>query len=461
MSLTFCRECLRKQRRINDLEEEVRLLKKKLRYQERTMAEGPFGSSTPSSKIPLKANTEAGRKARIGGALPGHIGHGRRAFSPEEADRIEDVPVPSMCPDCGHRLASKGIRDRAVLECRPVVVEKVLYRLDRKRCPRCGKTLQARPQGVLPKSKYGNGLLAHVATEHYVHGVTLGRLSEQTGVGLGGLIDAMHQLARRFGGVSVRLLKQYRKAPVKHADETGWRNDGESGYAWLFCTEDTSIFRLRKSRSSAVVREVLGEKRLPGVLVVDRYGAYNKAPCKIQYCHAHLLRDVKDLEKDFPDDGEAAAFVKAFEPLLASAISLRGLGLSRRQFRIQAQRIKKKINRAAEHSARHPAIHKIQDIFRQKAQRLYHWARDPTIPADNNLAERELRPLVIARKISFSSQSDRGAKTRETLMTVLRTLKKRTRHPYAALKSCLDKLAHNPQADPFDLLFHKSDKIPP
>jgi len=49
MSLTYCPECLRKQQRINELEEEVVQLKARLRYQERTAAEGPFGSSTPSS----------------------------------------------------------------------------------------------------------------------------------------------------------------------------------------------------------------------------------------------------------------------------------------------------------------------------------------------------------------------------------------------------------------------------
>jgi hypothetical protein len=67
----------------------------------------------------------------------------------------------------------------------------------------------------------------------------------------------------------------------------------------------------------------------------------------------------------------------------------------------------------------------MQDLFREKADRLYHWADDPDIPADNNRAERELRPLVIARKTSFGSQSDAGAKIRETLTTALHTLRKR------------------------------------
>jgi hypothetical protein len=76
--------------------------------------------------------------------------------------------------------------------------------------------------------------------------------------------------------------------------------------------------------------------------------------------------------------------------------------------------------KALDHSpAQHPGIQKIQNIFRDRATRLYHWAKSPAIPADNNRAERELRPLVIARKISFGSQSEQGALTRETLMIVL------------------------------------------
>jgi hypothetical protein len=44
-------------------------------------------------------------------------------------------------------------------------------------------------------------------------------------------------------------------------------------------------------------------------------------PCSLQYCYAHLLRDVKDLDKAFPDDPEVHAFVEALAPQLASAIT--------------------------------------------------------------------------------------------------------------------------------------------
>jgi hypothetical protein len=292
-----------------------------------------------------------------------------------------------------------------------------------------------------------------VAVQHYIYGNTLGQVEKQTGVGYSSLVDAMHQLAKRLKDVPEALIHAYRRAPVKHADETGWRTDGENGYAWLFCTPQISIFRFRQSRAASVAKEVFGKKPLPGVLVVDRYNGYNKMPCSIQYCYAHLLRDVRDLEKDFPENPEIKSFVEALACQLANAISLRQLNTTDQQFKQQAAKIKDAIIGITNSQARHPAIQNIQDIFCEKADRLYHWADDRSVPADNNLAERELRPLVIARKISFGSQSENGARTREILMTVLHTLSKRTSDVMTAFKSALDKLAAQPSIDAYKALF--------
>jgi hypothetical protein len=183
------------------------------------------------------------------------------------------------------------------------------------------------------------------------------------------------------------LLLEYRRAPVKHADETGWRTDGHNGYAWLFCTPRLSLFRFRQSRSASVAQEVFGSKRLPGVLVVDRYNGYNQLPCSLQYCYAHLLREVQDLGKEFPDVSEVSQFVARFAPLLASAMKLRAQELPPARFREQALELKVEIKALVHSPAQHPGIQKIQNLFRDKAARLYHWTKTPAIPADNNRAE--------------------------------------------------------------------------
>jgi hypothetical protein len=138
--------------------------------------------------------------------------------------------------------------------------------------------LTARPKGVFAKGLFGNRLLTHLAVEHYLHGVTMGRLSTHLGIAQGSLWAALHQLARPLASVPQRLLLEYWWAPVKHADETAWRTDGRFGYAWLFRTALISRFRFRQTRSASVAQEVFGTKRLRGILVVDRYDGYNQAP---------------------------------------------------------------------------------------------------------------------------------------------------------------------------------------
>jgi transposase len=452
--MTYCKECLSKQQKINNLEEEISTLKSKLHYQERTAKEGFFGSSTPSAKLPVKPNRQKEHQRNRGGGKVGHQGHGRASICEEDADKVEKIPIGNVCPDCGSPLEDKGIKARTVIDCQPVKIKKIVYHLQRKRCPKCKKVISARPQGVLAKCLYSNQLLAYVAIQHYIYGNTLGQIEKQTGIGYSSLIDAMHQLSKRLKDVPNALIEAYRGSLVKHADETGWRTDGNNGYAWLFCTPKISIFRIRRTRSASVPREVFGEKPVSGVLVVDRYNGYNKMPCSIQYCYAHLLRTVKDLEKDFPENAEIKSFVEALASQLANAITLRTLDITDKQFKRQAAKIKNEIINITNRQAKHPAIQKIQGIFREKADRLYHWADDRNIPADNNLAERELRPLVIARKISFDSQSDAGARTREILMTVLHTLKKRTADVTIAFKSALDKLAEQADIDPYEAVFN-------
>jgi len=441
---------------IDRLQEEIVRLKNRLRHQERTAREGPFGSSTPSAKIPIKANTPLESSRRQGGAQPGHRGHGRRRIPEEEVTRQHSVPGPERCPHCGGPLDPKGSKARTIIEVDPVRKEVVRYELEQCDCRHCHRTFTARPTGVFAKGLFGNRLLTHLAVEHYLQGITLGRLSTCLGITQGSLWAALHQLARRLASVPDRLLLEYRRAPVKHADETGWRTDGHNGYAWLFCTERVSLFRFRQSRSASVAREVFGAKRLPGVLIVDRYNGYNQTPCAIQYCYAHLLREVRDLAKEFPEEGEVSRFVTRFAPLLAEAMHLRARQLTASRFSLQALELKVEIKSLVHSPAQHPGIQKIQNIFREQENRLYHWAKNPAIPADNNRAERELRPLVIARKISFGSQSEQGAQTRETLMTVLHTLRKRTADVFGTFKHALDKLAEIETRDPFKLLFNSS-----
>jgi transposase len=453
MRRAFCEGCLERQRRIDQLLAENQRLKAQLRYRERQAREGFFGSATPSAQRPVKASSPPADQAKPGGAQPGHRGHGRRTVEAASAARVIEVPVAPCCPVCGGPLEDQGVRSRSVVDIAPPRPAPMLYRLHRGYCPRCRRAVQAPLPAVLPRALFGNELTAQLLWLHYGHGIPLGRLCDQLGLGLGSVIALLHRLAGLFRSVLPRLMAEYRQAPVRHADETGWRTDGHSGYAWLFCAPTVSLCLFRATRSAAVPQEVLGEQPLGGVLVADRYSGYNRAPCALQYCYAHLLREVEDLGKEFPAEPEVAAFTGTLIPLLAEAMHLRSRPLADPAYYTAAARLKEEIEAVVEQPAQHLGVRQIQDIFRAHPDRLYHWATDRTVPADNNRCERELRPTVIARKVSFGSQSDAGAKTREILMSVLHTLRKRRADAQAHFKWVLDRLAANPKRDPFALLF--------
>jgi transposase len=296
---------------------------------------------------------------------------------------------------------------------------------------------------------------------HYVHGIPMGRICEQMEIGAGALVEVFHTLAKLFKAVPQPLIEEYRQSPAKHADETTWRINGKNGYAWLFATQAISIFLFKPTRSSKIPKMVLGDQPLPGTLVVDRYAGYNIAPCALQYCYEHLSRECEDLEKEFPESEEIKTFVSVMVPLLTEAMQLKKQPITDEEFYSRADEVKAAIIAAVKAPAAHMGIRRIQDIFDQNAHRMYRWAEDRRVPAENNLAERDLRPTVIARKVSFGSVSDAGAETRGILMTVLNTLRKRKVDVVNHVKNALDQLACDMTLDLFKLLFPTSSSPPP
>ena len=100
--------------------------------------------------------------------------------------------------------------------------------------------------------------------------------------------------------------------------------------------------------------------------------------------------------------------------------------------------------------AKASAIQTFQRLILDNQHRLFHWVSNRNIPPDNNLAERELRPTVIARKNSFGSQSQKGAETSSILMSVLHTAAKRIDKTTTMRRwflSALDALARDPKLD--------------
>jgi hypothetical protein len=201
----------------------------------------------------------------------------------------------------------------------------------------------------------------------------------------------MHWLAKRLEPGHDALKAELRLAAVIWADETVWRNDGANGYAWMFRTTDLVFYRFCDTRCGEIPQDVLRLDPLPGTLITDRYGGYNGVRMNRQFCYAHLLRDLENLQKDFPDSAEVKQFVAELAPRLSAAMGLRREAPNRASYRRRARRLPARIQRLVEHSALHPGVQSYQDIFRRAcghadlssgAPVVWVRVRRPPLPAD-------------------------------------------------------------------------------
>jgi len=439
--------------RIKELEKQLNL---------RSGREEPYGLSTPSSKKINKVNSSLENRAKRGGARAGHTGRGRKDFPETEADKVIALNLkPDEC-ECGSSdWQPNRIVPHSVYRFIPARVEKHIYRKLEHVCSVCGRQKAAATPGVMPGALYSNSMIAHLLAEHYCHGQTVGSLEKRWNINHGSIFHLVHRTAVQLEKIFDYILFRFRQdSSLVHADETPWSMDGAKGYAWFFGNEDFRIFILRHTRSSEVPKAVLGLAPLKLVLVTDRYSGYtDKLQVLRQYCYVHLLRDLKKQELEFPDEPEVQAFAADLKPRLSDAISLRTLKLHKDEYLRQARRLQQEIINICNKDAVHPAIQYIQNIFRENHDRMFQWVDSPEIPADNNFAERELRPTVISRKISFGSQSEKGLKTREIIMTILHTARCRGHDPATFLEKALDFIAENNYAAVIRLLFpaHKKE----
>jgi transposase len=353
------------------------------------------------------------------------------------------------CPGCGAALAGgEVVRRRQVLHIPRVPVEVIEHVVRRRVCPCCARA-------CTPALDLGDQVLGHrrvsMETMAYLASLrTVGRLPLRTlqwllatwhglRLSVGALAGLLAAVADRAKPALAALRAAVRGSPAVCADETGWRENGQKGHIWTFSTPTLRLFHYARSRAGAVVREVLGEV-YDGTLVSDCYAGYHGHDGPHQRCWVHLLRDIHDLRVAHPGDGEVAAWAEAVHDRYLEAKRL-AAGDADLAARVAARAdIERRLSAAcAPHWAAGSAAP--QATLCQRIDRfldeLFAFVLDPALPSDNNLAERSLRPLVIARKISGGSRSEAGSATRMALASLFGTWQAQGRDPFTACHTLL------------------------
>ena len=359
------------------------------------------------------------------GAKSGHKGYARHI--PERIDRIISLN-PSRCPHCNTKLGdTQEIRSRHITDVRLVSeAENTQYKIHRKYCRTCKKLVEPEVPNVLAHARFGLNLMLLVmylrlglrlpGNKICEYFMTMHNLS----ISEGEIVHILTQLTVAFGDFYYHLEKLVKFARVKHTDSTSWRVNGKNHFAWVFIAAGIVIYKISKRNNHKVALAMFGKQK-NNVLVVDRHSAFRtlaeKAGFLLQLCWSHILADTKDLAKNFGSEGKYVH--KQLKEIYALA-----KGLNQEGTIDQVEQLKAEIFLLTQRHYKHITIRRfVNNLWKRDAENLFRFVTDKEINSTNNISERELRALVIIRKISNGSRSKRGANATAMLLSVIQTLR--------------------------------------
>ena len=405
--------------------------------EERLRRSSKNSSKPPSSDGPKKAKRAHRPTGKKPGGQPGHPKHERPPAPPEKVNERVVVKPPS-CERCERALSGCDPAPRLhhVWEIPPVEPHVTEYRLHALACRGCGHVTRAALPAGVPTRSFGPRVEALTALATGVY-----RVSKRTTVELlrdlfglpmsvGAVIDSQHAMGRALAGPFDEAHAYAKGQPVKHADETGWWQKNGRAWLWTVVTPLVTVFLVRSKRSADVARELLGATA--GVLVADRYKGYLHWPASAyQFCWAHLVRDfVAVAERRGASRRVGEALLDEARGMFALWHRVREGRLSRFFFRIHLGPVRARVEALLAEGARvaHPKTAGLCASLLERTPALWTFVRTEGVEPTNNAAERALRHAVLWRKGSFGTQSERGSRFVERLLTTLMTCRQQRRN---------------------------------
>jgi transposase len=452
-----CAGCQRLQEQLEQQRVELQQLRSAVARLEEQLAAARKDSSTsskpPSSDIvkPPPPPLSAGQDRRKRGGQPGHPRHERALFPHEQIDHFFEHPLQG-CPCCGGQLRLNG---GLALVVQQVDVEPAKLTVEQHTCPEywcvgCQRSYKAAlPEHIAVGGLVGPRLTTLIA---YLKGFCHASFSTVRKF----LRDVAHvtlsrgQLRKIIGKVCSALDAPYQELlealpgePRLNADETGHKDNGKQMWTWCFRASLYTLFKIDPHRSGDVLIEVLG-KEFDGVLGCDCFSAYRRYmrefDVTLQFCLAHLIRDVKFLTT-LPGKKEQAYGIRLREALrtLFGVIHQREQ-LPAAEFRRRLEAARDGVLQAGRQDV--PSSRHAQAMAKRLAtygQSYFTFVTTPGVEPTNNLAEQAIRFVVIDRHITQGTRSEAGQRWCERIWTVIATCTQQGRsvfdYLYAAVQA--------------------------
>lgn len=425
------------EKRIAALEAEIASLKKTPRN----------SSLPPSAEHPhAKPTPDKSPSTRKQGGQPGHEKH-ERALIPSE--RCQEVVTlkPKACRRCGRKLVGvdpEPLRHQVwdLPEIKPVVTE---YQRHRLACPCCGETTCGELPLGAPLSQAGPRLVALVALLMGCFKQSKRRVAlflEQVlnqPCSPGWVVKLQDQATAALTPAYEELAARLPTEPVLGIDESPTKEGASKSWLWTFVAGAYTVFSLRTTRAKTVIQELLTDA-FAGVVNCDRAKMYWNVG-RPQWCWAHLKRDFQALV-DHPDQQVKRLGRDLMRPtreLFRHWSRCRDGTTTRLGFERRMKPIRQEIDGLLLRGAfsGNSKLMGMCDELHRHRDWLWTFLDVKGIEPTNNASERALRPAVIWRKLSFGTQSVRGSRFVETILTVVETCHRQSRSSFDYLAAAL------------------------
>ena len=412
-------------------------------------------SLPPSTQHPHARPQPPQRKSKKKrGGQPGHEKHERPLIPTEQCDDVQALK-PTECRRCGAKLSgndAEPLRHQVweLPEIKPIITE---YQRHRLRCPSCGQTTCAElPLGV-PQGQSGPRLMAFVALLMAYYRQSKRRTANFLSTLLGQpccpalTVKIQNQVTAALTPSYEELAAELPSQERLNIDETPAKEENGKAWLWTFVARMFTVFAVRATREATALGVFLGEK-FRGVVTCDRAKMYWCVE-RLQWCWAHLKRDFQAMiDRGNPRSkwlGERlrAATCELFEhwaEYRAGRISR--FALVRRMGPVR-RKVERLLLRGMQ-SGNKDVCGTCRELYEHR-ERLWAFLRYEGVEPTNNAGERSLRHAVIWRKLSFGTQSARGSRFVETMLTVIETCRQQGRNAFSFLSAAVEShLAHQP-----------------
>jgi transposase len=423
------------ERSLHDMQQRVEAHEKRIEKLEvRTRKNSRNSGKPPSSDPPFARKKRKQKKSNnTKGGQKGHEPHQQQILNPSQSYWL----MPKRCA-CGHsefdRKQMQPFYVHQHIELPQIKMEVSHFILHQCDCPNCGKTVKAQPppekttgygprftaligelSGIKAMSRNDVKQLCESVLQLPIATGTIQKLVDRTSQALFPVYDHIGRIARGHW--------------CNYIDETSWFKENSLHWLWAMVNERVAFYRIDPHRSKAAFEQLIQDWE--GILVSDGYNLYQRWVDR-QTCLSHLIRKADALAE------RKKADLRRFGEIVAAWL------------------------RQLVHFAKKPPDPKQwSDFYTFFLFTLSVWENDKTdagrlarqlvreidnlwlfldhegVEPTNNRAERALRFGVLWRKRSLGTQSEKGNRWVERILSFKETCRLKSRTTFPALVDCV------------------------